>query len=168
MSFTLLHDKKENKKRKKERERTYEQDLPQGLYQNCRCCRHERCDRRRSGRLQCRLRLCFRFHFRCCRSVYPRHLRGHCRGYLLHRQGHHDLLRQRCHRRGGGHLRRDRLYRRCRCRRAARAAAGCRLCRDRRRFWLYYHLRCRDEGRQELLCTGQGRGCGLQRAAAHR
>lgn len=24
---------------------------------------------------------------------------------ILHRQGHHDLLRQCCHRRGGGHLR---------------------------------------------------------------
>ena len=33
---------------------------------------------------------------------------------------------------------------------------GCRFCRDRRRFRLYHHLRCRDEGCQELLRTGKG------------
>ena len=48
------------------------------------------------------------------------------------------------------------------------AAAGCRFCRDRRCFRFYHHLRRRDEGCQELLRTGKGRGRGLQRAAAHR
>ena len=52
----MLHDKKEHKEEQRERERTYEQDLPQGLSEDRRCRRHERCDRRRSGCLQFRLR----------------------------------------------------------------------------------------------------------------
>mgnify|MGYP000284956929 CR=1 FL=1 len=48
------------------------------LYQDRRCRRHERCDRRCSGCLQFRFRFCL--HFRCCRSVHPRHLRGTAEG----------------------------------------------------------------------------------------
>ena len=79
MAFTLLHNKKENKKRKK-KESVPMNKISRKLYQDRRCCCHERCDRRCSGCLQCRFRFYLRFHFRCCRSVHPRHLRGTAEG----------------------------------------------------------------------------------------
>ena len=50
----------------------------------------------------------------------------------------------------------------------AEAAAGSRLRRDRRRFRVHHHLRRGDEGRQELLCPGNGRGGGHRGPVAYR
>ncbi len=98
MAFTLLHNKKENKKRKKKESVPMNKISRKGFIKIAAAAAMSGGDRRCFGCLQCRLRLCFRFHFGAAGQLHPRHLRGHCRGYLLHCQGHHDLLRQRCHR----------------------------------------------------------------------
>ena len=80
MPFTLLHDKKEHKEEQEERERTYEQDFPQGLSEDRRCRRHERCHRRRSGCLQFRLQLHLRFHSGAAGQYIPGTYEGTAEG----------------------------------------------------------------------------------------